>query len=483
MVDLIIPLMLFMAWTLFSVLYIRRYKASHLNHDQTVQKSFWNNQYIFDSIPPVFPTLGIFCTALGITIGIWNFKTENIQGSIPELLKGLRLAFVATMAGIFGLIVFQKINAVIQKSIDDHPSRPRKQTDELTALSELSHSMNEMKVENSQNLERLIATVSNELESKVQSMLSLVHEDIKQLKIGVFQTNDVIQSTNVQTHKILYESFDKLNEQLGFLRTEQFNTGEKANKNTEQIIKAMSENNKLVSRKFEEFSELLAKNNTEALVEVMKAATEDFNSQMGELIDRLVKENFKELNASVQTMNAWQKENMEQISALTENFTKTTQAFSISATTLKEVASKTEQLVKEEGKLGRIVTELEKVLMKDGQLQEVTTKLSTTVDTLSNTTEKFEETTSKLNDWIRKERNFKESADVLILKLEEFRDFNGNVWDNYRMEMQKAVSIVKEASTHLRGDLENINAEFYQRLNDTLTNLDGCIQRFMVGNR
>ena len=107
MTELILPLILFGIWTLFSVVFIRKYKQNQttVNADKT---SFWNNGYVFESIPPVFPTLGIFCTALGITIGIWNFDTTDIQSSIPELLKGLRLAFVATMAGIIGLIIFQK---------------------------------------------------------------------------------------------------------------------------------------------------------------------------------------------------------------------------------------------------------------------------------------------------------------------------------------------------------------------------------------
>ena len=43
--------------------------------------------------------------------------------------------------------------------------------------------------------------------------------------------------------------------------------------------------NKLITGKFDEFSELLARNNTEALVDVMTKATEEFNSQMSSLIE------------------------------------------------------------------------------------------------------------------------------------------------------------------------------------------------------
>lgn len=54
---------------------------------------------------------------------------------------------------------------------------------------------------------------------------------------------------------------------------------------------------------------MLAKNNTESLVQVMKNTTEQFNQQMNELISRLVQENFAELNQSVERLNSWQQEN------------------------------------------------------------------------------------------------------------------------------------------------------------------------------
>jgi CHASE3 domain sensor protein len=121
-------------------------------------------------------------------------------------------------------------------------------------------------------------------------------------------------------------------------------------------------------------------------------------------------------------------------------------------------------------------------MIEDGKFQEITNRLTVTIETLEKTTDSFDETTSKLNEWVRTEKNFKESAEIIITKLEEFRDFNGDVWDKYRTEMTKAVSIIKDTSKNLSEDLNNINTEFYERLNDTLQNLDQCIQRFIPTN-
>lgn len=464
MTELLLPLILFGIWTLFSVVFIRKYK--HHQITETADKtSFWNNSYVFESIPPVFPTLGIFCTALGITIGIWDFNTTDIQGSIPELLKGLRLAFVATMAGIIGLIIFQKWNAIIQKQIDDNPNRPRKQSDELSAISELTFAVQELKKDNEKQIGNLIQSLGNELESKVSAKLSTIEKEVINLQ----------KSTN--------DSRTEISDHLKNLREEQKVTSEKANNNTDQIIKAMSENNTLTAKKFDEFSELLKQNNTEALVEVMKRTTEQFNAQMSELINRLVKENFAELNNSVKNLNDWQQQNKEQVQKLTEQFQQTTEMFTVSATTLKQVADNTKSLTDDDSKLNNLIQQLNKVMIEDGKFQEITNKLTTTIETLEKTTESFDETTSKLNDWVKTEKNFKEATQILISKLEEFRDFKSDVWKNYRSEMQSAVDTIQKSSKSISSDLDNINAEFYTRLNSTLQSLDECIQRFVPANR
>jgi biopolymer transport protein ExbB/TolQ len=480
--ELFIATIIFGLWTVFSIIFIWKFK-----HYQTTatadKKSFWNNSYIFESIPPVFPTLGIFCTALGITFGLSGFDTEKIQESLPTLLEGLRLAFFATMAGIIGLIVFQKINAIIQKQIDDDPNRPVKQTDELSAISALTFEVKELKNDNQKQIEKLIQSFGTDLETKVSSKLSTLEKEVINLQKAANENQKTTTEGLNQINTTSNNSRIELTEQFKNLREEQKATSEKANKNTDEIIKAMSENNKLTSKKFDEFSELLRKNNTEALVEVMKKATEQFNEQMSELINRLVKENFAELNNSVKSLNDWQKQNKEQVQKLTEQFQKTTEMFTISATTLKQVADNTKSLTDDDSKLSQLVAELKRVMIEDGKFQEITNKLTKTIETLESTTESFDETTSKLNEWVKTEKNFKEAAQILITKLEEFRDFNGDVWDKYRKEMNKAVSIVKETSTRLGEDLENINSEFYERLNDTLANLDQCIQRFVPTNR
>jgi hypothetical protein len=480
--ELLIAAIIFGLWTVFSIVFIWKYKHYQITATAD-KKSFWNNSYIFDSIPPVFPTLGIFCTALGITFGLSGFDTEKIQKSLPTLLEGLRLAFFATMAGIIGLIIFQKINAIIQKQIDDDPNRPIKQTDELSAIAALTFELKGLKNDNQKQIRKLIESIGADLEAKVSTKLLAVEKSILALEKTSAANQEKTDFALELINKTISDSNYGVVTELGKINKLQTTLGEKANKNTDDIINAMSENNKLTAKKFDEFSELLRKNNTEALVEVMKKVTEQFNEQMSELINRLVKENFAELNNSVKSLNDWQKQNKEQVQKLTEHFQKTTELFTISATTLKQVADNTKSLTDDDSKLNNLIQQLNKVMIEDGKFQEITGKLIATIETLEKTTDSFDETTSKLNDWVKTEKNFKESAQILISKLEEFRDFKSDVWKNYRSEMQGAVDTIQKASKYISNDLDNINAEFYTRLNSTLQSLDECIQRFVPANR
>jgi hypothetical protein len=482
MIELLIPLILVGAWTYFSIIYIQRFKKFQLDKNSD-KKSLWNNQNIFDSIPSVFPTLGILCTALGITIGIWSFDAKDIQNSIPQLLGGLKLAFIATILGISGLIIFQKWTAIIQKEIDDDPNRPTKETDEITAISKLIFAVEQLNKDNKAQSEKLIKSFGNDLELKVSSKLKILENEIINLQKLVNENQKTNTEGHTQIINVTNISKKDVVEQLKEFRKEQKETADKANNNTSEIITAMGSNNKLISKKFDDFTELLAKNNTEALVKVMKTATEEFNNQMRELIDRLVKENFSELNTSVQNLNNWQKENKEQIAKLTSQFIDISENLQISSKTLSDVAKNTNELTKDNGKLNELIVSLQNVLINDTKFAEMTDKIDRAITSIKLATDEFEEVTSHVNNWANKQSTFNDKIQTVIVQLDEFKNFNGTLWDSYRKEMNKSVGIIKEASESLNSDLTEINSQFYERLNDTLTNLDTLIQRFIQGRR
>jgi hypothetical protein len=82
--------------------------------------------------------------------------------------------------------------------------------------------------------------------------------------------------------------------------------------------------------------------------------------------------------------------------------------------------------------------------------------------------------------------NFSDSVAKLLTrleKIEKIKDINDVFWNDTKKQLKEGVGMIKEANERLAGDLENINTEFYTRLNDTLQNLDTLIQRIIEKHR
>jgi uncharacterized phage infection (PIP) family protein YhgE len=57
--------------------------------------------------PTVLTMLGIFGCFFGISLGLMDFKTSDIQGSVPELLNGIKTAFWASVTGVGGALLIK----------------------------------------------------------------------------------------------------------------------------------------------------------------------------------------------------------------------------------------------------------------------------------------------------------------------------------------------------------------------------------------
>ncbi len=56
----------------------------------------------------------------------------------------LKTALNATIAGIAGLITFQKLPAIVRHSLEQSPDRPRRSSDELSALEAINERLQQL---------------------------------------------------------------------------------------------------------------------------------------------------------------------------------------------------------------------------------------------------------------------------------------------------------------------------------------------------
>lgn len=478
---------------------------------------FWNKRKkmqerkrTIDLFPTFLSTLGVLGTFWGITIGLSEFNTLNLDKSIPTLLEGLKTAFYTSLLGMISSMV---TNFIANKLYDNYEAGLPSNQDEATVR--ICNAVEQMNRQNVDVMQKLLESMNRQSQSqtvfyntvlnkvdvftvinanlselllKIDAVTLIVRSQETHLSIIVSngqQVLDKLDLLNTSTEHIdnrIGEQLDISSTSASILQETQDETkklSEVLRGEVDEIEMKMGETNQLLTQKFDEFAELLKKSNTEALVEVMKQATLEFQSQMNAIVSRLVKKNFEQLNQSVEKLNIWQQENKQMISDLTHQYTKMTTEFEKTSTVLTNVAEYANQLSGANGMLAKLIAELQKVMIEDTKFSTITTKLSETVDLTKDNMIKFDDSTSKLNEWVKKQRNFVDGVQLLIEKLEELssiRDYNKEFWQETKKQLEEGVGFIKRGSDSLNTQLTDLDRQFYSRLSATLAELDSCIQ-------
>lgn len=481
---LLLPYGFLASWFVFSVIYYSKAKS-----DYTLVNTYW-----LDSIPSIFTTLGVFGTFLGIAIALNAFNPTDIDASLPPLLDGMRTAFWTSIIGIGCSLVFQKMIQSVQyhyDKMDDTNSDP---------LTKVSNALRELK-------ESIAGEEEGSLSNHMIKLRLLMKDELKPLKAiqdGVGGTGETSLLTQIQrlredqsdelkeiqkNHGVIDQHFQTLinsnDEQSELLKKsdEQSDTRNEYLKELNQMMgdthSIMRANSELIDRKFTEFTELLEKANTDALTKAIESVIGDFNNKLNELIDRLVKENFEELNKSVQSLNEWQQQNKIQVETLINQFTQVSKELSISSETLEKTANSSEKLVSEDSKLTKLIKELYEVVQEDQkfidaivQLQKTTSDLGEASDGLkvslietSNFMKESMVNASKemKNDMTEASKEMKDNMSNAGSSLKEFISESSQLWEkslkeqkSYNDELKDFIDVFKTRNNEVLSGLNEI---------------------------
>lgn len=412
------------------------------------------------------------------TMGDVMNKVKLSQAAIAETLGSINTTTSSTTSALDSLVILGRSQeaslATVKESIDKVSTSADSQTAAITAMSETMG-----------GIRTGVEALSNISDSVLQSVGRIEEASASQTDAmqSVQKNADEIAGSTHHLAEILdvvsgmSSTQDQMNDQVQKLKD--ILDGE-----VDQIERSMDKTNSLLERKFDEFTELLKKSNTEALVEVMKEVTAEFQKQMDALISKLIQENFDQLNKSVERLNQWQQENKEMIASLTKQYKEMADNFETTSESLTRVKDDTESLVSEGGKLRKIVDSLNEVIVNDERFIKTAEHLQKTAELSHTNMEAFDASTKALNDWVRKQRNFVDSVQILLGKLEEIakiKDYNEQFWAGTKKSLEDGVGVLNNTAKTLRTSLTDIDRQFYNRLNTTLAELDSCIQAMIKG--
>lgn len=205
-------------------------------------------------------SLGVLGTFIGIAIGLAGLDVNDLTNSIPQLLKGMKFAFVTSIAGMFVSIIIKIWYTYIDSKND--------------------------KEENIDDIVELFNNMSREIKK--------------------------LNETLIYNQKQTSEIFSNLDER--------FDDNQKSLKGElESLNSNLSQKQDILINEFKVFGERMAHNNTEALIDALNGVIKDFNNKISEQFG----ENFKELNIAVTKLLDWQ-ENYKDTIESTQNQLRTT---------------------------------------------------------------------------------------------------------------------------------------------------------------
>jgi ABC-type transporter Mla subunit MlaD len=254
-----------------------------------------NNEHLFDFIPHLFPTLGILFTFLGIAIGLWNFDSNNIEKSIPELMNGLKTAFLVSIGGVFLLVVFSFWTNNKRKKLEEGVL-----SDEAQAIYKLIDAIKELRTDLN-----FIDDKNNVV--KIGNIFRDLYEESKKQSnaLQTFST-DLAITVSAGFEQILNNPNEGVVAELKLLKTEIENLGKKLqDPTTEMTQNVVKDLQNALGGMIDEFKISMSgstKSELEHLTKLLSQAggsLNDFPSKLQSMTDNL-NENFKGLQEVVQ---------------------------------------------------------------------------------------------------------------------------------------------------------------------------------------
>lgn len=296
--------------------------------------------------PNFMTSLGILGTFVGIVIGLLNFDSDDIQNSIPVLLAGLKVAFVTSVFGLSGAVIFNALESLwfshrnimrdeesaqyevgpedIYKSLEQQSASLqalhkglagdeegsligqfkllRADLTPLSKLSELASLQDQLDYKKEGSFAYMLNARHAKLFSLTEEMKAQGESSVQQLQALHKSLAGEEDGSLVGQFKLLRTEFSDL---TGLFEQFSTYTKERAVEFDERLFKELSD-----------FADMMSKSATEAIIEALKNVIQDFNTNLTEQFG----ENFKALDASVQKLVEWQEQYRGQVETMGEQY-------------------------------------------------------------------------------------------------------------------------------------------------------------------
>lgn len=369
-------------------------------------------------LPNLLTILGIFGTFLGIIIGLFSFKTSAIQESIPNLLEGLKTAFITSIFGIGASFVLKFMHMTQQKKLAEKGERVTGAS--IDTLAELLMKMNN--------------TISQVLEN-TDSKLTGIEKSL----VGDGDTTLLTQLQKMRT--------------------------------------SFSDKQDVLIAEFKKFAETMAEQNSKALIEALNDIIRDFNQKLTEQFG----ENFKQLNIAVGKLLEWQENYKEQLGEMKTQYDETTKGMISIESSFNNIVKKADTLLELSKSLVELMNGLDDKQKKiDDYLQEaisITNEAKKAIplinDHIINATDKLTKSLNDTSETVKKSVDsnleaIKKQTDSLNENYTTMSRGIDGIMTNVADNSQK---LIEESNKVLQDQIRNLDKQLQEELTKSLESL------------
>ncbi|MDD5228123.1 MAG: hypothetical protein PHN45_04450 [Methylococcales bacterium] len=433
--------------------------------------------------PAILATVGIFFSFYGITNGLiaLDLRPEFIKDSIPNLLDGLKVKFIASLMGIGASIIVRIVqNFAVEEEIADI------NLDEkiVGLLGDIHH------------------VLANSANSSPEALLQELKEEIGKLPIEFGKQTILLESIKTSlvgdNEGSLGTKLDKV--RLGIV--DSFDKMEINNKQrSESLNSTLTTNFDNLTQKFEDFAKIVAENNSKAFIEALSNAMKEFNEKLAEQFG----ENFKELNRAVGELLTWQDNYKSHVETLTGNFEVALNSVATIQSAFSDIQTRSQSFTDVSAELGGILQKLDLQLQDlnhhlksldqvadsakqafpiiednltkltagfkkstEQSLADITSTVESVGENLVETTSRLKDTTGKLRDSMENQRESLEKTS------DEFKEVVGTTLKSLAKETKTSIDIYSESlQGAVTSQLDSINSNIQKSnavVNSTIQN-------------
>lgn len=433
-----------------------------------------------DLIPSMFTTIGILGTFGGIAYGLWFFNPEDIEKSIPTLLKGLKTAFFASIAGIALSIIFSKRISFVKNKNEKGVL-----SDETIAINKLIESIEELRNDFS-------TTDDNGNKIKAGNVFRDIYkESSKQSNALQTFSSDLALTISAGFEEILNNPTEGVVAELKLVKAEVENLGNKisapATDGIEKIVATLNDSMKEMLEGFKTSMSGDTKNEMEHLAKLLGQAGNsltDFPMKLQNMTDNL-NENFKglqdvvkqisqqTLNQSEDSTNAMKKQ-VEEMSKIL-----TTQVGGLQSGQQSLLTEQSKNLQVSENLLSAFNTSIENmnglsvgVTQSINNLNEAQAALATTISNFRNASQEINSSSSK----------FGESQLLFSKHSNEFLQNNSSTIDEIQKSLIKAKDVSADYAQKfeiIEKGLQDIFGKITVGLKDYQETVSGSLETYL----